>query len=400
MRQSEWKKRTGILLGMLSLCVLVCIGLYFYLKYTGYDIKGHWKICVYALNGYDPFPLIGKKAALPWVGKIPGKFSTVPWACIFGSVFYGGFLPLKQAEVYLWILHFVFWFLLAITIKSCYGKELRKPELYLLIFLVASQFSFMYSLRFGNMGAVVCCILVMSICLIDRIPWLSGILLGFAMMKPQIAAIVCLVYLLNKKWKPLVIGAAIDIAGLITTSIVTNTGMLQLLREMLQSGTASKEQYLGLCSFLLAFGWDRRVILLLNMLLGIGYTVVLWYYLKKKSNRIMNEIVLYAPACIASTFWMYKNGTDYLILAFASAFFVLLCMRKELSWRDFWVSAFGIGYLQMSRCLVYIGVLLTKDTGWGRNLVKSVDGFVLAIVGVILCRLWVKYTVEKESING
>lgn len=108
MNKGEQNRRYWILMGLLILCILLCIGLYFYLGYSGYDIKGHWKICVYALNGYDPFPLIGEKAVLEWVGKIPAKFSTVPWACVFGSVFYGGFLPLEYAEIYLWVLHFIF----------------------------------------------------------------------------------------------------------------------------------------------------------------------------------------------------------------------------------------------------------------------------------------------------
>lgn len=384
-------------MGLLILCILLCIGLYFYLGYSGYDIKGHWKICVYALNGYDPFPLIGEKAVLEWVGKIPAKFSTVPWACVFGSVFYGGFLPLEYAEIYLWVLHFIFWALTGITVFLRYRGKMENRVLWLFVLLIAAQFSFMYSLRFGNMGGIVCCMLIMSICLADKRPWLAGILLGFAMMKPQIAAIVCLVYLLNRKWKPLFLAAGIDIAGWIATGILTDTGIVTLLKETFSSGTASGEQYLGLLSFLLSFGWEKSLILILNVIIGIGYTLVLWLYLKKSCALEENALILYAPACIASTFWIYKNGTDYLILAFAAAFFVLLGIREQVSKRDFWICVLGTAYLEMSRCAVYLGVVLLEETSWGRNLVKSIDGFILGIVGVILCRLWVKYYGRNAS---
>lgn len=207
----------------------------------------------------------------------------------------------------------------------------------------------------------------------------------------------CLVYLLNRKWKPLFLAAGIDIAGWIATGILTDTGIVTLLKETFSSGTASGEQYLGLLSFLLSFGWEKSLILILNVIIGIGYTLVLWLYLKKSCALEENALILYAPACIASTFWIYKNGTDYLILAFAAAFFVLLGIREQVSKRDFWICVLGTAYLEMSRCAVYLGVVLLEETSWGRNLVKSIDGFILGIVGVILCRLWVKYYGRNAS---
>lgn len=397
MDKNTIKRRYYLMTAVVFACLVVCVILYFYMGYSAYDVKGHWRICRYTLLGYDPFPLIGKKAILDSVGRIPKGFSTVPWSCTLGNVFYGGFLPVTLAKIYIWVLHFVVYGVTAVVIWRKFGAYLKRKELLLLVLLIGAHFSFMYSLRFGNAGAIICCLIILSICIVDTHPWLSGICIGLAMTKPQIAAIICLVYLLNWKWKPLVIGAVMDLAGWAATGIITKTSPFLLLKETFSSGTASDKQYLGLLSVMQAFGWNKTVILILNVMIGILYTILLWRYLKKRVQPEACRWLLYAPACIASTFWIYKNGTDYLILVYAAACFLILCLKQELKRKDFWIALFSMGYLQMSRCLVYAGVLLVGETSWGRDLFKSIDGLLLGIAGVILCRLCSRYLKKENS---
>lgn len=390
--QNEKRKRYIIILLLLVCCAATDIFLYFYLGgYSAYDLKGHWKISAYTLKGYDPFSLIGQPAIIESIGKIPKGFSTVPWSCVFGNVFYPGFLTLAQAKIYIWILQ---WVILAVTAGVIYHKltdYCNKKVCILLISMMGVHFSFMYSLHYGNIGSIICCLLIMVIFLADSNPYISGILLGFAMMKPQIAALVCLILLVNRKWKSLLIGAVIDFAGWGATCVVTNTKPLVLLKETFTYGMKSDKQYLGLLTLMENFHWGKNWILLLNVVIGIAYSSILWHYLKTNCDLNKNELILYAPACVASTFWIYKNGTDYMILAYVAACFGILCMKSVLSKRDFWISLWCIAYLEMSRCVVYIGIMISKNTGYGRNLCKSIDGFFLGTIGIILCILWVKY---------
>lgn len=387
-RQNQYR----IVILLLLLCIATCTGLYFLLGgYSAYDINGHWKICTYALRGYDPFKLIGQKAVLDSVGKIPTKFATVPWNCIFGGIFYGSFLSLEHARIYIWVLHFVIYIITVITLWRKYESRVDKKILFACALVILAQFSFMYSIHYGNAGGIICCLIIIAVCIMDEHPWLSGVCMGLAMMKPQIAAIVCVVFLLNRRWKPIILAAVIDITGWIVTAVHTGTGILELLSEMFSSGTASDKQYLGLLSIVQYVGVSRSWVILLNVLLGVVYTIGLWWYLKNKSNCGDNAVILYAPACIASTFWIYKNGTDYLILALAAFFFVFLCTDERIIGRHFLMSLFGLGYLLMSRCAVYVGVIVSEDTVWGRDMCKSIDGLFLAIIGIVLCRLWVTY---------
>jgi len=102
------KTRHLWLILLFSLSALTCLFLYYYIGgYGKYDITGHWRICKYTLEGYNPYLLTGLDPVIESVGTIPHGFSTVPWGCVFGSIFYGGFLPLEWAVVYVYVLHFL-----------------------------------------------------------------------------------------------------------------------------------------------------------------------------------------------------------------------------------------------------------------------------------------------------
>lgn len=391
------KKMPEMLIAALLMCLGVCVVLYLYLNgYTKWDITGHWKICRYAIEGYNPYLLIGQPAAVESIGKIPKAFSTVPWSCIFGSVFYGGFLPLEAAYVYIYVMHFVSLAALFIVFYKKFKNDFTVKHMIVMMLLPVVHFSFMYSLHFGNAGGIICSLLMIAFLIGENHPYIAGALLGFAMMKPQIAAVICLVYLFNKQFKTLFTAAGIVIAGWAATSIATSTNPVDLLLQTLSSGTAASTQYLGLLNNLKYFGVDSKIILLINVAIGCLYTLGLYLYLKKNSVNGVGSYFVYVPACIASVFWIYKNGTDYMIIAFAALFFALLCINKELKISEYLISIFSIGWLEMSRCFVYLGVKLFEENLFVRDLFKSVDGLVIAVIGVCLCVLWVKH--DGESI--
>ncbi|MBQ2965158.1 MAG: DUF2029 domain-containing protein [Clostridia bacterium] len=391
-------KSPVLLIAAMLLCAAVCAVLFVYLDgYTAYDVKGHWKICRYTLEGLNPYPLIGQPAAIESIGAIPAAFSTVPWSCVFGSAFYAGFLPLEAARAYVFVMHFVAVAVLLLVIYNKYKGVLSKKQLAVLLLVPPVHFSFMYSLHFGNAGGIICCMLMTAFLIGKKHSYIAGVLLGFAMMKPQIAAIICLVFLFEKRFKTLFTAAGIVIAGWAATSLATAVNPIDLLKYTLESGTAASTQYLGLLNNLKYFGVSSTLILLMNVAIGCVYTLGLYIYLKKRAR--VDSVFIFVPACIASVFWIYKNGTDYMILAFAAAFFCLLCMSKKLTAADFFASLFSVAWLQMSRCAVYLGVTFFEDNYFARDLFKSADGLIIAIVGIYLCRLWVKYGGEELVIK-
>ncbi len=380
---------------ILFACILVCIALFFYLygSILG-DLRGHWPICRYTLEGINPYTLIGQPAAIESIGEIPAAFSTVPWSCVFGSVFYAGFLPFEWSYIYNFVLHFVSLAALMIVIYKSFKNILSKNQLLVALLVPAAHFSFLYSVNYENAGGIICCWLMIAFLIGEKHPYIAGVLLGFAMMKPQIAAVICLIYLFTKQWKPLFTAAAIVIAGWAATCIATSTGPVDLLLQTLSSGTAPT-QYLGLFNNLKYFGVDTTVVLLMNVAVGCIFTLIMFLYLNKKSALNKFSLFAYVPACIASTFWIYKNGTDYMIVAFAVLLLCVMLMNRELSVADNIGAIISLGYLEMSRCAVYLGVVIFEDNQFMRDLFKSADGLLIAIIGIYICRLWIKYDGES-----
>lgn len=393
MKKFDLKKNmTVLLIAMLSLCFGVCVILFFILDgYTKTDITGHWRICRYAIEGYNPYLLIGQPAQVESIGKIPEAFSTVPWSCIFGSVFYGGFLPLNVAYVYIFVMHFAALAALLVVFYNSFKDNFSAKHFIVMLLIPVAHFSFMYSTHFGNAGGIISCMLMIAFLIGKNHPYIAGVLLGFSMMKPQLSAIICIVYLLNKQFKVLFTAAGIVLAGWAATCIFTSTNPVELLLQTFSSGTAASTQYLGLLNNLKYFGVDSKIILLINVAIGCIYTVSLYAYLRKKTDISSNSLFLYVPACLASTFWIYKNGTDYMIIAFATIFFCLLCLEKKMTFFEYIVSFVSIGWLEMSRCAVYMGAVLFPDNLFVRDLFKSADGLVIAVIGIVLCMFWVKY---------
>ena len=389
------ERMPALIIAFFLICLVACVALYLFLDgYTAVDLIGHWRICKYTLEGYNPYVLIDEPAPIPSVGTIPFGFSTVPWSCVFGSIFYGGFMPQNWAAVYIFALHFLVLLLLLAVLYRKFNTVLSKKALITVLLLPCVHFSFTYSLHFGNAGGIICYLIIIAFLISREHPIITGILLGVAMMKPQIAAIICLVFLLKRQLLPLFIAAAIVLAGWGATALFTSTPPLQLLAQTFGSGTANSGQYLGLLNNLKFFGVDSTLILLLNMVIGVAYTLALLHYIKKRYPAACNSLFVFVPACIASTFWIYKNGTDYAILTFVSFFFLLLCMKENTPIKDRIGSILSMGYLQMSRCIVYLGIFLCRDNIFVRDLLKSADGVIIAIIGVYLCKLYATAKIE------
>jgi hypothetical protein len=365
------RKKTVRLIGVLTLCVLFNLTLYLTNRAHSdfQDLLGHWRICAYTLRGFDPFPLIGQAAPLAEIGEIPRMFATVPWACVFGNLFYAGFLPYEYAQMYVTALHVV---ILTVTIFAVYRKctpaaGSRRRILVPLVFL--SNLAFYRSLRLGNLAAPVCFFVVLAILYAEEKPVLSGVLMGLALLKPQIAGIVCVALLLQRRFKLLGAAALVVLLGWAATCALTATPPLTLLREALAGADGQPMRYLGLLT-----GLPLRAahVLILNAVLGAAYVCVLHLRFGRKSAAEARLAVLGA-ACVASAFWSYKGGVcDFTMLIFPALLFARLANEAKTA---------GLFFERLA-VLVWLNV----STGLGLPLAAQIaNGFLLALAGLLLC---------------
>lgn len=367
------KKYYFLIIGFSIICNIA------YLAISGwsshYDLDGHWQICNFAINGIDPYLHIGS--------EIDSGFSTVPWACILGNIFYLGFCDIEVARIYIWVLHWIMYILTAVVVYLTFFKKIN--SVYILLSLTAiGQFSFAYSLWFGNDGAIICFLVIIAICLLKKHPYISGTLFGLAMTKPQITAIILLVVLLNRNYKVITTAAAITILGWTATAIITNTGMITLLQETLNSSTSNKGQYLGLFSVLTNFGFPSIFVMIINFSIGIFYTIYFWRQTKH------NELVSFIPACIASTFWIFKNGTDFLILIYVTGILICISLYLKMPKGKMLFCLGSAFYLQTNRLIINAAMYLINNSWLWKNIFKGLDGVILICIGIWVIQLWRK----------
>ncbi len=300
------------------------------------DFLGQWKLCAYALRGIDPYPLIGVKVpAVEELGSIPKDWGTTPYGLLLGNLFYAGFLamsmaafipdaqnsfqkalgayratnaPLEPAEIYFIVLNVIFLLATAIIIFQTF-KNLSKKLAWTSVLLAIFSFSLLIPLKnTGNASSIICCMLILIAFCHEKYPKLSGILLAFAMVKPQLALIFCLTLLLMRRFKILFIAAAIDISAWLIVSFITKTGPSVLLTEFLATGAGGDKSYAGI--FTLFTASDHHLAVGLSMLAGIIYVCI--------GHKLLSEckisVFKFFPACIALTFWCYSFYNEFYIL--------------------------------------------------------------------------------------
>ena len=386
--RSKAKFMFVFMLSCIAALIIIYVGMCYYMN-NGYlglsyiDLNGHWVVRAHAIapNKYE--------------GKLI-TFPTVPWALIIGQIFYAGFLPLNQAQILNTLFHIAAYIFTMYLLYELLKKDFEFSKIFILFMLPAAHFSFMYSLWWGNEGGIICLLMIDALLILKKNPYIAGIIISACMCKPQITGIFCIMLLFMGKdgIKSIITAAIIDLAAWFAAANINNISMIQLLSDCFNSGADDIGfNYLGLLHFLRFVGENgvnKNIVLALNMSIAIIFMLVLYKYLKTnlRSEKLMT-FAAYIPACIASTMWMYKNGTDYLVLIYPAAFAVILCMYEKISRRDFNISLLCCTYLLLSRFLVYAGIVIYK-TNLSRGIYKGIDSLIIMIVGVILCRLIVR----------
>ncbi|MBR2215388.1 MAG: DUF2029 domain-containing protein [Selenomonadaceae bacterium] len=351
--------------------------------YWLYDLFGHWALGGYALHGIDPFPQIGAEIALlPEVGKIPAEWGATPWGLLLGQLFYPSYLSFETAKVY-----FV---LLNITCLLCFLYVLHSVVIdistvdkflgYNVLILAAVNDVYWEAMYTGNCGGMICVFLIMACLLNLRYPILSGILLGFAMVKPQTALLFCLAMLLAGRWKTLLTTSVMVIASWAFVALQVDTGFLELLSEFLTTNIGGGRAYPGIMEPFRVH-YPQLNVMPLSILFGVLFVWLMW------RNRKGQTLYLYplSLAAIATAFWCYTwllERTILLLPAIVSLYFSTL-EHSEREKLVFWCIAF---YCSVNRTIITsIKILANSINAINIDFYNAITIYHL---GLILCCLY------------
>lgn len=304
-----------------------------YLVFDGlylWDARLRWQECAYVLRGLDPFDVMHSRVpSLPEIGWVDASLGgTVPWAYLLGNFINPGFLPYNAMCVYLLALDFLAPLVTALCMERFLLRHRYASDRYTAVLaslLVFAPSMWANAVLFGNQSGIVCCCVMLSMCVLDRNESLAGLLLAVAMCKPQVAFPFLFPLLCKKRWKALTVTSGTVLGAWLLAAILTESGPLSMLSDIMNQGLSYSTSYYGLFNWLIRFGVSTRTVLILDVLSGliILLAAARWMFLHHLDN---DWLTWYAVTAVVSVLWFYKQNHDYIILALPAI--AIFCMRR------------------------------------------------------------------------
>ncbi len=363
------------------------------------DFGGQWQICAYTNRGVNPYTQIGAAApADAGIGAIPPGWSTSPWGCLLGNLFYAGFLPQEAAKIWFLVMGGL---VLAATAWSFYRRVdwrdhgARWP----LLAVPLLSLDYLYAIDQGNCGGMLCGLVLLALLWRDR-AWIAGICLAVAMIKPQVALPFCLCLLLDRRYRLLCVAAALDIAAWIAAAWMTGTGVLRLLAAFFGAGSGLGAQFRGVCTLLGRWIPNDTVVLACSMCVGMAYVLLLTHAFCKA--RRTGALWFFVPACIASTVWCYSFLNDNFVMVLPSLMCLWLAFNQNTTAKSrvVWMAAFG--YCYFGRLIRSVFNLLLERLPLGGiawHYGETVYQLGLLLVGAVLVKAYLSFAAQRAPID-
>lgn len=283
------------------------------------DFRARWQESANLFRGINPFDALSGKIVLEEIGVIDPDMVTVPWAWIWGSIISPGFIKYEYAKIWGTIF---FLGMAVLTSVVCYRyieknfnweKEQNHNRWSLMaILIVISQYAWVWAYMCGNHGALACCFVVIAVCIYKEHPYVAGVIMTFGMIKPQVAALFFITFLFLKQYRVIITAIVCELLTVIILWGVTGSNIFELLGQTAGVGTNLNAVFYGLFNMLKYGNTSTTVILVLDIVVGVGYLIVHTLLTRKYAGE--SDMHVFAGAAIASTFWFYKQSHDYVIL--------------------------------------------------------------------------------------
>ena len=354
-----------------------------------FDFRLRWRECAYLFRGINPYDIAhGISPESLDVGALPPIAGTVPWAYLLGNIFVFGFLPYRQAAV-----AFTAWFvIIPFLFGSLLYGEFRRRGIDLKFFLLAMGVvmispHWLSSLRLGNYGGILSCLLIAIPFLVDRHPYLAGVLHALCMIKPQLAAPFYLYFLLTKRWKPMMFSGAIVGGAWVAVSLMVQRGPFSLLLDIYSTAA---EDYgngiFGLVSLLELPGVSRTAAMVLSALSGFAFIVVAFFVIRRFVACADRDLLFYCAVCVVSAFWFYKQAHDLIVVQFLFVTIILAIQKLRSPVFKFIICGFAY-FLSLESGFL----LLAKAFGVSIHLVRY-------LIWILLCTCMILFSLNWAPI--
>lgn len=313
-----------------------------------------WLESAYVLRGVNPFDVMtGAVAPLGDLGPLPMEGGTAPWAYLIGNIIAPGFLPWSIAKpfsiaVSLLFTLFAVWRVWRYAHTRLQGAQtLYTPAFIACLCALAclALFPWLSGLKQGNHSLVVTAALVVAMTLDVKKHWVPiALCLALASIKPHVAALFFLPYLVRRQWRVLLLSGGLIVLAWAVVSLRTGTSPIALLSAIFgqsdyYEGSNTPFVYYGLFDFLVWQNWVRSShLLVVQMAAGLVATLLLCF-----KYRTADTGTLFAICAVISTLWSYGHTFDLQVLCLLSVALLLRAFTQAGTFAySFGATAFAV----------------------------------------------------------
>jgi alpha-1,2-mannosyltransferase len=200
----------------------------------------------------------------------------------------------------------------------------------------------------GQNGFLTAALLGGALCLIDRRPWLAGILIGLLAYKPQFGVLIPIALLASGRWSTIAAAGA-TVAALVALSFVTlggdvwhafrdSTNFTQTI--VLEQGGTGWEKIQSVFSAARNLGADVRTAYAIQIALGLTLAATIAWLWRSDAAFELKASALATASLLATP---YVLDYDLVVLAIAIAFFARHGFKR--GFRDYEISLLAAAWI-------------------------------------------------------
>jgi hypothetical protein len=232
-----------------------------------------------------------------------------PWSYFFGALLF--WPPWPQVRVWYALVNFacLTWI---IGFVAGYARDQSKLDRLLVVLSVTAIAAFCTTIGVVNYGVIVVALLVGAYQADEAgRPVLSGLLMGLALLKPQLTGPFLLVALVRGRFRAVAAAAIYLIVASAAIWMISGIDPVQMLRQSARTASRFAHTTAGLLTAVLDLGVPYRQAAPLTAIVCLAiFTPLLWYY------RERSLMLLFAIAAVTSRLWTYNLNTSNLIFVF------------------------------------------------------------------------------------
>jgi hypothetical protein len=290
------------------------------------DLWRRWLEQQYIFRGQNPYTVTANSLrgyADPMLA-VPADVDYPPWSYFSGLVFFWPGWP--QVRIWFGLIDLL-GLVYVVSFVIRFARRGIPIDRILLVLSVTSIAAFCTTIGTGNYGVIVLALLAGSLEAEEaRHSILAGLLLGLAMLKPNMSGPFLLIPLVRARLRILFAAGAYLVIASAAVWIITGTDPFTMLGQMLRAGGRFTSADAGLLTALISSGVPYRIAtpLLAAICLAIFGPLLFRY-------RNAEPIVLFAIAATFSRLWTYNQNHSNMILVFV----LLALWRTAIERQDF-----------------------------------------------------------------